>query len=81
MQSISSITITPSGNIYIATGGISFESTLNYEGSGSQSGDGIWYSDDDGLTFQQLSGTNICWCLLIYDPDIRIYQNKKINFT
>lgn len=57
-MSISSITITPSGNIYIATGGISFESTLNYEGSGSQSGDGIWYSDDDGLTFQQLSGTN-----------------------
>ncbi len=56
--SISSIAITTNGTIYIATGGGVFEGGLSFEGSGVSDGDGIWYSTDDGLTFQQISGTN-----------------------
>ncbi len=56
--SISSIAISGNGNIYVATGGSAYEGGLSSEGSGTQDGDGIWYSEDDGATFQQISGTN-----------------------
>jgi hypothetical protein len=56
--SISSIAITGNGNVYVATGGSAYEGGLSGEGSGTQDGDGIWYSDNNGVTFQQLSGTN-----------------------
>jgi hypothetical protein len=56
--SISSITISETGTIYVATGGSAFEGSLAFEGSGVSSGDGIWYSTDDGSTFEQLSGTD-----------------------
>ena len=56
--SISSIAITRNGTIYVGTGGGIFEGGLSFEGSGVTSGDGIWYSQDDGETFQQLDGTN-----------------------
>jgi len=56
--SISSLAISGNGTIYVATGGSAYEGGLSGEGSGTQDGDGIWYSEDDGVSFQQLSGTN-----------------------
>ena len=56
--SISSLAITTNGTIYVGTGASIFEGGLSNEGSGVTDGDGIWYSNDDGLTFQQISGTN-----------------------
>ncbi|MBG15714.1 MAG: hypothetical protein CL853_05110 [Crocinitomicaceae bacterium] len=56
--SISSITITVNGTIYVATGGSVFEGSLAFEGSGVTSGDGIWYSTNDGASFEQLLGTS-----------------------
>ncbi len=56
--SISSVAVTPNGTIYVATGGSAFEGGLAYENSGAQRGDGLWYSDDNGATFTQVSGTN-----------------------
>lgn len=57
LLSISSTTITNDGTIYVATGGAAFEGTLTFESSGSQSGDGLWYSTDNGASFTQVSGT------------------------
>jgi hypothetical protein len=55
--SISSTAITNNGTIYVATGGAEFEGGLANENSGSQDGDGLWYSTDNGATFIQVVGT------------------------
>ena len=57
--SISSIAVSFDGHIYVATGGSIFnEQGLSFESSGITAGDGIWYSADEGLTFQQVAGTD-----------------------
>lgn len=58
LLSISSVAVTKNGTIYVATGGSAFEGDLTYENSGAQRGDGLWYSDDNGASFTQVSGTN-----------------------
>ncbi len=58
LLSIASVAVTKNGTIYVATGGGAFEGNLTYENSGAQRGDGLWYSDDNGATFTQVSGTN-----------------------
>ena len=57
--SISSIAITKDSVLYIATGGNKYEGSINNEGSGITSGDGIWYSiSTDNLNFLQVPSTN-----------------------
>ncbi|MCT4581290.1 MAG: T9SS type A sorting domain-containing protein [Flavobacteriales bacterium] len=58
LLSISSTAITNNGTIYVATGGAAFEGDLTYENSGSQRGDGLWYSTDNGASFTQVDGTS-----------------------
>jgi len=57
--SISSIAITKNGTLYVATGGNKYEGSVNNEGSGITSGDGIWYSvSTDNFSFLQVPNTN-----------------------
>ena len=58
-MSVSTVCMTNNGTIYVGTGGggILGEGSLSGESSGIQSGDGIWYSVDEGASFTQLSGT------------------------
>ena len=76
---VSSITITPGGVLYVATGGSTFEGNLNFEGSANISGDGIWYSESTtNFNFSQLDGTNNKDILKVISDPI---ANNKIYFT
>ncbi len=56
---ISSIAVSNSGALYVATGGSQFEGGLSSEYSGISSGDGIWYSMSiNNFNFQQVTATN-----------------------
>jgi hypothetical protein len=56
---ISSIAVSKSGALYVATGGKQFEGGLSGEGSGISDGDGIWYSMNlSNFNFQQVPSTS-----------------------
>ena len=76
---VSSITITPGGALYVATGGSAYEGNFSYEGSANISGDGIWYSmSTTNFNFQQLPGTNNKDVLKVISDPI---ADNKIYFT
>ena len=76
---VSSITITPGGALYVATGGSAYEGNFSYEGSANISGDGIWYSmSTTNFNFQQLSGTDNKDVLKVISDPI---ADNKIYFT
>ena len=58
-MAISSICMTSNGTLYVGTGGggLLGEGSLDFEGSGMQNGEGVWYSTDGGMSFSQLAGT------------------------
>ena len=76
---ISSITITPGGALYVATGGSAYEGTFSGEYSANITGDGVWFSmSTNSFNFQQLSGTNNKDVLkVISDPTV----DNKIYFV
>ena len=85
---ISSITITPGGALYVATGGSAYEGTFSGEYSANITGDGVWFSmSTNSFNFQQLSGTNNKDVLkVISDPtfDNKIYfvgVSMGLNFS
>ncbi len=76
---VSSITITPGGALYVATGGSAYEGNFSYEGSANITGDGIWYSmSTTNFNFQQLSGTDNRDVLKVVSDPI---ADNKIYFT
>lgn len=56
---VSSMDMTPDGNLYIGTGGVLLgEGSIANGGSGNYGGDGVYVSSNGGGSFSKLSGTN-----------------------
>lgn len=53
---VSCLAQTKSGTIYVGTGA-TFENSIANGNSGGHRADGVWYSDDDGATFSQISAS------------------------
>ncbi len=92
-MSISSMCMTPNGTLYVGTGGKNLlgEGSLDFESSGMQDGNGIWYSTDGGATWIQLSGTqndeisrvaaDLSQSDVIYFVGDNLGMNRSVNKT